>query len=319
MKKTPHATKGFGPILTLTGLLLIGCGQPRFQHSAQEGNVRISLSTNRVLLGDVFQAELEVRHPPTAVVSPPSVDRGNDLTVLHRSVTTENTSETTAVTRLTYELQSFSTGIYDLTTNTLFLRQNADTQTLPLPDLPFEVTSSLESEEESLHDLKEPVLWPGQTRKQILWTLLAALLLALLAGVIGVLIRRSRKQGPLPAPAVPAHEIALQALRDLKAEPWLDRGELETYYVKLSSIVRHYLENRFNLHAPEQTTEEFIREASNHSALNAEQQERVQAFLIQSDLVKFARFTPTVSEADAAYDSAVRLVDETRPHEGHPA
>jgi hypothetical protein len=320
MKLILQSAMAPGPLLALLTLLLAGCSEPRLAHTAEEGAVRISLSTNRVLLGDVFQAELEVEHPASAVVTPPSIDRGNELTVLHREVATDPAGETTSVTRLTYHLQSFSVGVYDLTTNALSIRLGADTRTLPLPDLPFEVASSLDSVEETLAVLKDPVLWPDIKGNRMLWALLIVLLLALAAGIIGFLLRKSRKQPQASlAPVIPAHELALKALRDLKAEPWLDERQFEIYYVKLSDIVRYYLENRFNLHAPEQTTEEFIREAAEHRALHADQQDQVQSFLIQSDLVKFARFTPTITEADAAYDSAVRLVNETRAPEGGSA
>jgi len=314
LSSNPRTAPLFQSLFAGCVLFLSACSQPESPFTAEEGGVRTTLSTNRVLIGDVFRAEVEIDHPSSAIATLPSVDNGDTLTVLSRQVDTRNIDDTRSSTRFVYELQSFVIGIHDLTTNAVAIKDGDQTEQAPLPDLPIEVISVLEQENETLADLKDPVLWPRTSEQRLLWALLAVMGLALLAGLIALYVRRSKtpKEAP-PVPVIPAHELALKALRDLKAEPWLEKGEFERYYVKLSDIVRHYLENRFDLHAPEQTTEEFIREASSHSALNPRQKETVQAFLLQSDLVKFARFTPSTSEADAAYDSAIHLVEETKP------
>ena len=51
------------------------------------------------------------------------------------------------------------------------------------------------------------------------------------------------------------------ALNRLRAQGLIEQGQFEDYYVQLSSIVRHYLEDRFHLRAPEMTTEEFLHDA----------------------------------------------------------
>ena len=56
----------------------------------------------------------------------------------------------------------------------------------------------------------------------------------------------------------PAHEIALAQLERLKMQYQIRSGKIKEYYVQISGIIRHYLENRFKLRAPEMTTEEFL-------------------------------------------------------------
>ena len=73
-----------------------------------------------------------------------------------------------------------------------------------------------------------------------------------------------------------------------------------------------------SLHAPEQTTEEFIRTSSQSNALSAEHRALTQQFLEQSDLVKFARFEPGAGDMTAAWDAAARLVRETVPAPATP-
>ena len=54
------------------------------------------------------------------------------------------------------------------------------------------------------------------------------------------------------------------------------------------SIIRRYLEDRFELRAPELTTEEFLTVAGTPVLLSHEHQKLLRDFLRQADLVKFA-------------------------------
>ena len=68
----------------------------------------------------------------------------------------------------------------------------------------------------------------------------------------------------------------------------------------VSSILRAYLEGRFGLRAPEQTTEEFLAAAEAEPAFDREQQRTLRAFLAACDAVKFARARPS-AEPDRAH------------------
>ena len=63
---------------------------------------------------------------------------------------------------------------------------------------------------------------------------------------------------------------------------------IEAFFVAISSIVRRYLEDRFELRAPELTTEEFLALAGSASHLSHDHQHLLRDFLRQADLVKFA-------------------------------
>jgi hypothetical protein len=76
---------------------------------------------------------------------------------------------------------------------------------------------------------------------------------------------------------------------------------------------RTYLEERFTFHAPERTTEEFLRELAGTNLLLPEQKESLGNFLASCDLVKFAKYEPGENELRELHGSAVRLVEETEP------
>lgn len=117
------------------------------------------------------------------------------------------------------------------------------------------------------------------------------------------------------APPVPAH---------IRAKQMLERAltfiiEPKQFCTLVSNTIRTYLEERFEFRAPERTTEEFLRELQATNLLTAEQKEKLGKFLASCDLVKFAKYEPGEAELRELHNSAVRLVDETAPHEVKPA
>jgi hypothetical protein len=145
------------------------------------------------------------------------------------------------------------------------------------------------------------------------WGGLAVLLaIAAAAGVYGY--RRWRYRPRVRAPR-PPWETAYARLRELDAKRLPESGQYALFYVQLSAILRAYVEDRFHLHAPEQTTEEFLDEASSSGAVNDEHQALLAAFLRHSDRVKFARFEPTVHDMEVSMTHVLRFIDETVPAE----
>ena len=145
------------------------------------------------------------------------------------------------------------------------------------------------------------------------WWLLGGL--AGIGGVVGVwLWRRQRTLAEAPSiPPTPPHESAFEALSKLRQEDLPSRNRYEEYYVRLSGIVRAYIEARFRLKAPEMTTEEFLQVTSNAQALSASHRRLLQEFLERCDLVKFARYEPSRHEADEAFEAALRFIQDTAP------
>lgn len=113
-------------------------------------------------------------------------------------------------------------------------------------------------------------------------------------------------------PPLPAHETAFKALQELTNKAYLKTGKVREYYFELSDIVRHYVENRFQLRAPEMTTEEFLTTLKDSKILNAEQKILLKDFLSHCDMVKFAKYLPDEKESESSYESAKRFIEETK-------
>jgi hypothetical protein len=134
--------------------------------------------------------------------------------------------------------------------------------------------------------------------------------------VLGALVwwwrrRRPRQRDVLETP-LPPHVKALRALTRLKGAPRGTAEQVDAFYVEVSHVLRVYLEERFGMHAPERTTEEFLVELESDARLSPEQRGRLREFLAQCDLVKFARMMPPEAVHARTLETAEQLVEATR-------
>jgi len=176
--------------------------------------------------------------------------------------------------------------------------------------IPFEVASVVPQgagdELKPARGRLEPLREPGAAWPWIVALLVAALVAAPLAYryIAAARVRERRRT---------AYEVArsrLDALlaRGIPAEP----QAIDAFFVELTAIIRRYLEDHFELRAPELTTEEFLNVASGSPDLNEDHQRFLRDFLRRADMVKFARFIPSSADIESAASAASRFLDQTR-------
>ncbi|MFA6218118.1 MAG: BatD family protein [Candidatus Omnitrophota bacterium] len=122
---------------------------------------------------------------------------------------------------------------------------------------------------------------------------------------------KKNKTAPL-LPVRAAHEIAFEQLQELQRKDLISQGKIKEYFIEVSGIVRHYLENRFNLKAPEMTTEEFLIHLRDGTHLRTEHKTLLKDFLVACDLVKFAKYAPNPQEIDKTFQFARNFVEQTK-------
>jgi hypothetical protein len=108
------------------------------------------------------------------------------------------------------------------------------------------------------------------------------------------------------------HEIAYELLEQLSRDDLIAKGLVKEYYYRITNIVRHYIEDRFGLLAPEHTTEEFLVEMARTNKLHDNHKQLMGKFLERCDMVKYAKYGPSKAEAEEVFSLAKRFIDETR-------
>jgi len=157
-----------------------------------------------------------------------------------------------------------------------------------------------------LRDIKPPVEIPSGWA-WVLWSLLAVAMVAA-AYWLWRYWQKRRMQEPV-IPVIPPHVRAREKLQEALALI----SQPREFCILVSDTIRCYLEERFDFHAPERTTEEFLYELRATSLLTPDQKESLGEFLKRCDLVKFARYEPREPELHDLHASALRLVEETEP------
>lgn len=161
---------------------------------------------------------------------------------------------------------------------------------------------------DTIRDIKGPLSFTDLT---YLYIILAVLSAIIIIAVIVIFIRKKKKSKEAIIPPRPAHEIACEALKELTKKNLPETGKIHEYYFELSNIVRRYLENRFQLRAPEMTTEEFLSTSGYTEKLRPEHKSLLREFLSHCDMVKFAKYHPGEEEIKSSYEAAKKLVEET--------
>lgn len=191
---------------------------------------------------------------------------------------------------------------------------NAAPMTLATNPISIAVTTVVgdDAEPTSYRDIKEAADMP--TEFAWTWWIVGAgvLVVCIIVVLLIVLMARRGKEERI-APPLPPHEWALRELESLERDGLIHQRAFEPFYVRLSAIVRGYLERRFGMMAPERTTDEFLREAGRSKSLTSEQRESLGSFLRAADMVKFARYEPAETDCEAALRSAHAFVKQTVP------
>lgn len=171
---------------------------------------------------------------------------------------------------------------------------------IPPPALPATVAAT-----NDIRPIKPPVAVPNPWA-WVWWMGGVIVVAALVALAISLL--RKKQQARAYVPPVPPHVRARQKLE----AALLLINDPRAFAIAVSDAVRVYLEERFELRAPERTTEEFLRDLQQTSVLTEPQKTSLSEFLEQCDLVKFARFEPPESLLRELRESALGLVHETQ-------
>ena len=163
---------------------------------------------------------------------------------------------------------------------------------------------------EEIRDVRPPVDFPPNYT--FLFLCLGVLIAAGLFHLYKYWSLHTRKKGAAPAIILSPWDAAFQRLNELRRKDLPGLGKTKEYFSELSFITRLYIEERFNIRAPDMTTEEFLLSLKRSPQLNERQKDLLKDFLNSCDMVKFAKYGPTESEIENSFQFVKKFIDETK-------
>jgi hypothetical protein len=148
---------------------------------------------------------------------------------------------------------------------------------------------------------------PARSWRPLVGGILTGLVLLAFFFLVWRLIRRRWHRATELTPAA----LALHELERLTALDLTTNGEVEHFPTLLSDVLRRYLEARFRLQAPRQTTTEFLASMEQATQLAPSQQLMLRDFLQRCDLAKFARALPSTDECRQLAEQVRQFVVQT--------
>ncbi|MEE9294916.1 MAG: hypothetical protein V3W34_08155 [Phycisphaerae bacterium] len=289
--------------------------------TAERGPVKMTVTVNngRITLAERLKLTVEVAAEEGVDVEMPHFgERMTDFAIRDFREELATAVEGGRRWRQMYDLDVFLSGDYTIPEMTAMFtdRRGAEDSVVEAgvttDEFTVTVTSLLEGEfdPKDFRDIKGPVPLPvDRTWAWAWWTAGGVAGMAVLVGATVWLIHRLRLQPP--EVIIPAHEWAFDQLKMLIDDELVERGMVHEFYFRLSMIVRQYIERRFELTAPEWTTEEFLAEVQRSLKLPVEYRGMLGNFLTACDMVKFALYEPAAEEIEKAFNAARDFVDRS--------
>jgi hypothetical protein len=284
--------------------------------------VTTTLSPAEPAIGDEITLEIRVEaEPQVEVLMPEFGEALSRYTILNFVPRQQIDDQGKSILTQVYTLQPYLSGPQSIPPILVEFVDNRAGQK-PAPDdldayeiltdrIDFQVRSVVP--QDAARELKPPLgeldLVLNRSRANLVWAIGGALATLTAIAATWIVLRHRRRR----ARRRNAYEVARARLDQLLSRPWpQDPAAVESFFVAISSIVRRYLEDRFELRAPELTTEEFLALAGSANHLSREHQHLLRDFLRQADLVKFAGVHASEAEVRLSSDLAARFLEETR-------
>jgi hypothetical protein len=287
---------------------------------SQESNAFATVDTNKLLIGDQTYFRITVQNKRGIAVEWPvisdSLIKGIEIVKRFLPDTLSKNNDALKI-ELKFLITSFDSGQHNLPSFKIVLKSGATQDSISTNPVSLWVTTLVVDTAKGIFDIKKPYGAPV-TFKEILPYIGIGLGLLILVLLIIYITRRLKKQKPLIPTRIitePAHIIALRNLDLLKEEKLWQQGFVKAYYTKLTDIIRIYIEQRFEVPAMEQTSDEIMGSLNKIAIEDDACFVALREILTLADLVKFAKALPLPNENESNILNAYLFVNHTKAFE----
>ena len=292
---------------------LMLCAAPRV--CADDLGASASVDKARITIGDVLTYTVAVSCPAGTTVKVPDATKQLAPFEVRDSARREAPQAGRHVIALTFQLVEFEVGEREVGGLRLecTVPGSAKPTTLKAPPVKVTVASVLPPDAQDIKDIRGPVPVRMTKREWLAAALLILGLLALIGAILYLIVRRRRARPKLvPLIVIGPGDRALAELDALGRSELARTVDLKPFYIRLSEIVREYLEAQYSVPAMEQTTWMIARDLAGTTAAGDVREGFVHV-LRRADLVKFAREHVEPDRATVDLADARGLVVASRP------
>lgn len=279
----------------------------------------VKLDTAILAIGDQTHLRLSLPVPQgQEAIFPNFKDSiGHSLEVLKRTIDTLQLQDSVNLITHDYLITSFDTGHIYIPPFEIGLVENGFNSTVTTDTAYLYVASPIVDMQKGIFDIKPPANLPFKFREIIPYLKTTGLILLILLLAGGILYyfliyrKKHRREIEKIIDSRPAHEKALEALEQLKEKQLWQQEKVKLYYSELTTIIRNYLDERYDLQTMESTSSEII-QMLRDVELNKEDRDNMAILFQHADFAKFAKGHPQAHENDKSWNDTVLLIEHTQ-------
>ena len=306
-----------------TGLIFILLLVISGQTFAQRLRAIASLDSTNILIGDQVKLTLEIEYPQYIKVKFPQVPDTIEefIEVLRRTPidTIKTEGETLQKLIQTFTITSFDSGSYQIPPFWFAFEMDNISDSIPSNSVWLNVYTLEVDTSMGPTDIKMPYGAPV-ILKEVIPYIMGIILIGALLFFALYSIKRKKNNQPIfirpPKPKEPAHIIALRELERIKNEKLWQKDKTKQYYSEVTEALRIYIEDRFQIPAMEQTTDEILQSfRSRKELINEKSFTNLNQILSLADLVKFAKYKPLPDDDNLTLINSFFFVNNTKIEE----
>jgi len=287
---------------------------------ADSVNIKTQVDKPKITIGERITYEIILEYDKAVEIEP--VRLGENLGEFeikdYHIQEPAKTKDNRLISRYTYIITTFTTG--DFTIPVVKLKyKDVDGKEKEISSEELKITVESVKPKPSNKDDIRPLKGPAEIKGRFpIGLVIILVLLFISAAAVFIYLRNKKKIKEKPViPQRPPEEFAREALKALLEMKLVEKGFIKEYYIRLSDILRTYIEGRYRIFALDRTTWELYQEMRSKK-IERMHVDKINDFLEDCDLVKFAKYIPNSKEIEEVYKRAEEIIEITKSEAQNP-
>ena len=182
----------------------------------------------------------------------------------------------------------------------VFKGLTVDVKTMPVDTATFEI-----------HDIKGQIQYPVTFAEVLPWVLGGLGVAGLIALLVWLGVRASKRRQEALKPKDPAYIVALRELEKYRSDKYWAPEKQKSFYSGITDALKFYIDERFGVDAPEMTTAELFAALKDDKDITPAMYGSLKELFERADFVKFAKAVASDEDNARALPLAVSFVTST--------